>query len=82
MTSEELSGVYTAEIKDDLEKGEVGRKPSEVIVSGNALFYFRSYGQEENSAEMWEQNEVKCRISKNVDETCMSSMYVGMAMKT
>lgn len=41
-----------AKIKDDLGKGEEGRKPSEVIVSGNALFYFRSYGQEENLAEM------------------------------
>lgn len=69
MTSEELSGAYTAEIKDDLGKGEVGKNPSKVIVSGNALFYCRSCGQEENSAEMQEQNEVKCRIFKNLDET-------------
>lgn len=44
--------VYTAEIKDNLGKGEVGRKPSEVIVSVNALFYFKTYRQEENSAEI------------------------------
>lgn len=52
VTSKELSGVYTAEIKDSLGKGEVGRKPSEVIVSGSVLFYFKTYRQEENSAEI------------------------------
>lgn len=56
MTSEELSGMYTAEIKDNLGKGKVGRKPSEVIVSDNELFSFKTYRQEENSAEIWEEN--------------------------
>lgn len=52
MTSKELSGVYAAEIKDNLGKSEVVRKPSGVIVSGNALFYFKTYRQEENSSEI------------------------------
>jgi len=43
VTSEEPSGEYRAEIKDSLGEGEVGRKPFEVIVSGNTLFYFRSW---------------------------------------
>lgn len=43
--------VTQAEIKDNLGKGEVVRKPSKVIFSGNELFYFTAYRQEENSAE-------------------------------
>lgn len=44
-------GCTQAEIKDNLGKGEVVRKPSKVLFSENELFYFKAYRQEENSTE-------------------------------
>lgn len=75
MTSEQLSGAHIVETEDDLRKGDVGKKPSEVIAAGSALLYLRSYiqGEEKNH-----KAKMKLSVFQNYGWNRHLSMYAGI----